>query len=327
MKKILLLLSILTASIFAYANTEKAPGVFKEVIVTGYGDSADSAKTNACRKAVKMVVGEHLDVATEAKNDDFAESIIALSAGYIESTKELAPPTKNADGIWSVKISALVKMEKVRERVARFRISENLVDFSKFESKQEREKAVVAYVVRYMIDFFKLININAELEPDEEKGEVNLRYSTYVSPRAFMNTCKAFIKGLRAAGLEETEHYAIIQIYQPSGRKLFTMSGYSIEAQENLREKIWKAMCENKYLVKTEFLDAEDEVLQGFEVPLVELLERPLDLERFYSNLNLRSLNYKCKSSIDIQTAKFDIPEDIKNIKKVRHTIIVKKVK
>ena len=320
MKKILLLLSILTASIFAYANTEKAPGVFKEVIVTGYGDSADSAKTNACRKAVKMVVGEYLDVATEAKNDDFAESIIALSAGYIESTKELAPPTKNADGIWSVKISALVKVEKVRERVARFRTSENLVDFSKFESKQEREKAVVAYVVRYMIDFLKLVNIHAELEPDEEKGEVKLKYSTHVHPRAFMNTYKAYVKGLRAAGLEEPDRNssAALVIWLRSGYIGFNMP--EIPHYE-FDEKIQKAMKENEFFVKTEFLDAEGEVLQEYNKPLDQMGNMTY-IVVLHKNLSLETLTTQFRDS-----AKFDVPEDIKNIKSVRHTIMVKKAK
>lgn len=321
MKKILLLLSILTASIFAYANTEKAPGVFKEVIVTGYGDSADSAKTNACRKAVKMVVGEYLDVATEAKNDDFAESIIALSAGYIESTKELAPPTKNADGIWSVKISALVKVEKVRERVARFRTSENLVDFSKFKSKKERENAVIAYVVRYMIDFLKLVNINAELEPDEKKGEVKLKYSTHVHPRAFMNTYKAYVKGLRAAGLEERVGYeGAIIIELRSGAIGFDMPGIP---DYEFDEKIQKAMKENEFFVKTEFLDAEGEVLQEYNEPLGNVMN--LFTVILHKNLSLKALT--TQNSGFIYSAKFDVPEDIKNIKSIRHTIIVKKNK
>lgn len=321
MKKILLLLSILTASIFAYANTEKAPGVFKEVIVTGYGDSADSAKTNACRSAIKTVVGEYIDVSSEVKNDELEESIISLSAGYVDSTKEITPPKKNSDGTWSVKLSVLVKVDKVQERVTRFKASINVVDFSKFNSKKERENAVIAYVVRYMIDFLKLVNIYAELEPNEKKGEVKLKYSTYVNPRAFMNTYKAYVKGLRAAGLEEEYGYGgAITIKLRSGAISFNMPGIP---HYEFSEKIQKAMKENEFLVKTEFLDAEGEVLQEYNTPLN--IATWIDTIILHKTLSLEALTKQKTGFHD--SAKFDVPEDIKNIKSVRHTIMVKKAK
>ena len=77
-------------------------------------------------------------------------------------------------------------------------------------------------------------------------------------------------------------------------------------------------MKENEFFVKTEFLDAEGEVLQEYNNSLYANFNPPV----LHTYLSLETLTRQFSG-----TAKFDVPEDIKNTKLVRHTIIVKKKK
>lgn len=268
-----------------------------------------------------------------------------MSAGYIESTKELAPPTKNADGIWSVKISALVKVEKVRERVARFRISENLVDFSKFKSKKEREDAILQYIFNYSKEFLKLMTIAIEGEPDNKNGAILLKMKAHADARQFMDMYRAYIKGLKSAGLIVSTDSNDISgdiyhcIILPSGRTFRYDFPKGYEATHDFRdrnENIWKGY----YIVlKIEFLDKDGEVLQeceyllGFNTDAIWITN---DISTFAGSQYYSLRDFFCYNGEfsllrmrnrmpNTASVKFDIPEDVEKVKSIRNTIVVRR--
>ena len=57
------------------------------------------------------------------KNEDLIyDQILTYSDGYVESYKEVAEPAKNEDGIYQVAVEAVVRRNKVREKLEKVQI-------------------------------------------------------------------------------------------------------------------------------------------------------------------------------------------------------------
>lgn len=65
-------------------------GNTKVVEVSGAGADVESAKNDACREAVRQVVGSYVASKTRTENDDLIEDkVISLSAGFVEKVEAL----------------------------------------------------------------------------------------------------------------------------------------------------------------------------------------------------------------------------------------------
>ena len=72
---------------------------FKEVIVEGTGVSLDSAKKNAFRDAVRIVVGSFIENDILIKNDKIIEeNLLEYSGGFVE-TFQIISESKDKDGL------------------------------------------------------------------------------------------------------------------------------------------------------------------------------------------------------------------------------------
>jgi hypothetical protein len=94
----------------------------KVVDVEGAGEDIEAAKKDACREAVRQVVGAYLHAKTHTENDELIEDkIISLSSGYVEKIETLNEYKK--DGLMRVKLSATVRISKVLESLKANKIS------------------------------------------------------------------------------------------------------------------------------------------------------------------------------------------------------------
>ena len=328
MKKISIIISVLLMAFAVnFANAQGAST--KEVTVSGIGDTAESARANALRKAVKSVVGEYLDVRSDAKNEELEESIISLSAGYVESSKELEAPSKDANGVWHIKLAAVVKSEKIQEKVTRFKETEQAVDFSKFKTQKERKEAFEKFFVQGVSDFAKVIKVDFDKEieqTDDGKGIV-LKYKISANPREWMNVWKPLYKGIMASGLISTSYshekfYAIL----PSG-KCIDLYFQGDDAYQ-IKNRIQSALSHLYVAYTIDCLDSEGEVLQT-EKLWVKIWEWGcmLTSDKGDGNLNERFLNFekfKYEGSVKIL---FDIPEDVEKVKSVRGKLFLEEQK
>lgn len=109
---------------FAQNSSDKN---LKEVEVSGAGTDIDAAKKDACREAVRQVVGAYVDSKTRTESDELIEDkVISLSSGFVEKMETLKEA--KADGLVRVRIRATVRISKVLESLKTNRISVSEVD-------------------------------------------------------------------------------------------------------------------------------------------------------------------------------------------------------
>ena len=99
----------------------------KVVEVSGAGVDIDSAKKDACREAVRQVVGAYVNSETRTKNDELIEDkVISLSSGLVEKVETLKE--SKDDGLVRVRISATVRITKVLDSLTANNIAVSKVD-------------------------------------------------------------------------------------------------------------------------------------------------------------------------------------------------------
>ena len=94
----------------------------KEIIATGYGTTQQQALDNAFKTAIEQYIGVVVDSETMMKNGKLIkDKILTASNGFIKSYKELS--VDNSDGLIEVKINALVKSQKVFNKIKSLNIA------------------------------------------------------------------------------------------------------------------------------------------------------------------------------------------------------------
>ena len=90
--------------------------------VEGAGEDIEAAKKDACREAVRQVVGAYVNAKTHTENDELIEDkIISLSSGYVEKIETLNESKE--DGLMKVELRATVRISKVLESLKANKIS------------------------------------------------------------------------------------------------------------------------------------------------------------------------------------------------------------
>ena len=96
----------------------------KTVEAEGFGSTVAEAEKNARENAVRQAFGEVIDSVTEIKNENLVENTISVASGFILSYKVIGTPQRDAASqLYSVKISAVVATEKLKNHVNRLKSS------------------------------------------------------------------------------------------------------------------------------------------------------------------------------------------------------------
>jgi hypothetical protein len=99
----------------------------KVVVVNGAATDIESAKKDACREAVRQVVGAYVSSKTQTENDELIEDkVISLSSGFVEKIETLKE--SQADGLVRVRLRATVRISKVLDSLKANRIAVIEVD-------------------------------------------------------------------------------------------------------------------------------------------------------------------------------------------------------
>jgi hypothetical protein len=97
------------------------------VEVSGAGTDIENAKKDACREAVRQVVGTYVNSQTRTENDELLEDkVISLSSGFVEKIETLKE--SQADGLTRVRIRATVRISKVLDSLQANKIAVADVD-------------------------------------------------------------------------------------------------------------------------------------------------------------------------------------------------------
>jgi len=103
----------------------------KTVEAEGFGSTVAEAEKNARENAVRKAFGEVIDSVTEIKNENLVEHTISVASGFILSYKVIGTPQRDAASqLYSVKISAVVATEKLKNHVNRLKSSSVVVNIA-----------------------------------------------------------------------------------------------------------------------------------------------------------------------------------------------------
>ena len=94
----------------------------KVIIASGYGINEEKALKNAYKSAIQQFVGVVVDSETQLKNGELIkDNILTASSGFIKEYEKLS--TSNENGLYEVKIKALVKSQKIFETMKSLNIA------------------------------------------------------------------------------------------------------------------------------------------------------------------------------------------------------------
>ena len=122
-----LVAAILAAGgLLALAGDE--PAAYRTVVAEGVGQTAEDARKDAFRNAVRQAVGALIDAETLVQNDQvIKDEILTYSNALVKSYKELDKPKRDGD-LYRVTIVAAVENLGLEKKVAKAKESFQLID-------------------------------------------------------------------------------------------------------------------------------------------------------------------------------------------------------
>ncbi|MFC1744429.1 hypothetical protein ACFL35_10585 [Candidatus Riflebacteria bacterium] len=99
------------------------------VIVSGSGLNQTSAIKVALKGAVEQAIGTLTDSETIIKNDEIiSNKILSYSDGYVKKWEMIGTPRRSSDGLIHLKIKAIVKKDKLIQKMKEYGFIESKVD-------------------------------------------------------------------------------------------------------------------------------------------------------------------------------------------------------
>jgi len=158
------------------------------VVVEGVGLTAAAAEKQAFRAAVQQGVGVLVDATTIVKNDKLIEDkILTYSHGFIKSWDKIS--TTKVEGLFVMKISAVVKRRDLSVQLKKLNIASTLLDgkmsikvdsknlFGTAVTKIEARRKATLMLAKAFEDWPKLLHATVDEKPvyDDIKQELRLK--------------------------------------------------------------------------------------------------------------------------------------------------------
>jgi hypothetical protein len=146
-----------------------------EVIATGVGSTADSARKDALRQAVSQVVGSLVVASDAVANDELIDSkILTYSDGYVERFEPIGEP-QSKDGLVRIKIRAWVRQGKLTKALADNRVPVKDVDVRSMQGQSEtiadQQRSAADVVVAVFQGFPNNVLVAEPLTPRRISGD------------------------------------------------------------------------------------------------------------------------------------------------------------
>ena len=198
MKNILILCIVFVTF---FAHTLFASANSKDVVVStrGMGTNQESALKDALNQAVMQAAGAIVDSQTLLKNDEIIqEKVLTASNAIVKKYDIVMPAKQRANGLWEVKIKAVVQQNLLRQTLVKHNIIKGSVEGTQnlwaeivTEEKNQVDMEAMLENTLKKIDIkrylqFNLIGINGktgneaklyiQMMPDKKKSMCGCRY-------------------------------------------------------------------------------------------------------------------------------------------------------
>ena len=106
----------LPASRSEKSSQKTVPPKSQKITTTGLGATPSEAEKQALSEAVRQAVGALLDAKTLIENEEVIEDrILTVNNGFVKSYDVVAPARKNSDGVFEIKILAVIETSIVAQ--------------------------------------------------------------------------------------------------------------------------------------------------------------------------------------------------------------------
>jgi hypothetical protein len=98
------------------SSQKTAPAKSQKITTAGLGATPSEAEKQALSEAVRQAVGALLDAKTLIENEEVIEDrILTVNNGFVKSYDVVAPAKKSSDGVFEIKISAVIETSIVAQ--------------------------------------------------------------------------------------------------------------------------------------------------------------------------------------------------------------------
>ena len=194
--KKLLMTAIMLSGLLVFANQPS-----KTVEAEGIGETIEKAMKNARENAIRKAFGEVVDSVTETKNEELIESTISASAGFLKEYKVISKNKQN--DAWTVKIRAIVAVERLKAHIARFKKSSTNVDIKSqmkvANDAATQEKNAMKLAQWWMREIYNTIQFS-DVKIETEKGELLLKWTVKQDEKKVENLAEEMARMLSMNG-------------------------------------------------------------------------------------------------------------------------------
>jgi len=129
---------------FVLSIQAEEPERMEKIVASGIGVDADKARQNAIRNALEQAIGAYISSDTIVQNGEvLKDQVLSFSGGYVKETKIISQE-KTDDGLFAMKIEALVVSSKLKRKLESLNIATKKVEgeslfgeaFSKIDQKK-----------------------------------------------------------------------------------------------------------------------------------------------------------------------------------------------
>lgn len=219
----------------------------KTVEAEGFGSTVAEAEKNARENAVRQAFGEVIDSVTEIKNENLVEHTISVASGFILSYKVIGTPQRDAASqLYSVKISAVVATEKLKNHVNRLKSSSVGVNIASLmqasDDVENQEKNIYKLYDLLVQEDVNSLSVsaalkcidseNVRLDVDVEKSSPRLeQHLRQVAEKVLL--ANGFVRERRDGYKGDVSLFAYhggLTMYHPEIRAKFVPGGYNYYA-------------------------------------------------------------------------------------------------
>lgn len=204
---VIFLCSSILFNINSYADESEK---IEKIMVTGVGIDFEKARQNAIRNAIEQVIGTYVSSDTMVKNSQvIKDQILSYSGGYVKNMDVIAQE-RTDDGLFSIKIEALVISTKLKRKIESMNIAMKKVEgeslFAEASSKIDEQRSGQELLDNMMSKYPQAAYIYSVNKPSIVSTNPNNEKTTVQIP-IIIKWDEAYIQELRSvlskiAGLE-----------------------------------------------------------------------------------------------------------------------------
>lgn len=257
-----------------------------EVIAEGVGTTADEAKKDAYRNAVRQVVGLYVDAESLVKNDELLnDEILTYSDGFITKAEVVPKSEKKQGGTVRLRIKATVERKSLVAKLKSANFTVKSLDgeslFAKAVTEHDSVQDATAVLQKALSDLPTILTAEVVGKPDydREKSEILVDVAIQADRKAYAAFSKRLEETLNKISV--SKEVTSITAVANDGKKGLPKGGFHLESNRDIggpklknskQWAIWLNTFNNASHTLTKW---NVYIVEADMKPIVQMLEMP----------------------------------------------------